>query len=96
MEPKIYHLRDREVHQFGFYVSVVWRVKEQTEEQEGNRRTITTVRDGKPYISFYWIRGEGDDIWIDDDSTVAGGLSVGQAEEVAQGLAAAIAYIRSL
>ena len=96
MEPKVYFIDNREIHQFGFYVSVVW-ATEDREERQGNRRVVTTARDGDPpYISFLWIRNEDEETWIDEDSTVAGGLRVDQAEEMAQGLLAAAAYIRSL
>lgn len=95
MEPKIYYLLEKEIHQFNFYVSVVWNTREHV-DREGGRRIVTQVRDGEPYIGFPWIRGEGDDVWIDDDKTISGGLTADQAEEVARGLLAAAAYIRSL
>lgn len=95
MEPEIYYLPEKEVHQFGFYVSVVWNTDEHVERQ-GGKRIVTQVRDGDPYISFLWIRIEGDEVWEDDDKTISGGLSADQAEDVARGLLAAAAYIRSL
>jgi len=93
MEPKIYHIDGREIHQFGFYVSVVWNTKI-VSIQQGNGLTLIPQRYGTPYIAFYWIRGDEGDEWLDEDSTLDSGLTAEQAEEVTQGLLAAAAYLR--
>ena len=96
MEPTIYYLSEKEVHQFNFYVSVVWNTKKQALRQ-GAQTVVTQVRNGRPYIGFPWIRvGDDGEAWEDDDDAISGGLSAGQAEEVAAGLLAAVAYIRSM
>lgn len=91
MESKIYKVDGKEIHLFGFYVGVIWSL-DTYQRIDG---TPISERTGAPYIGFPWIRGEDDDIWLDEDSTLDGGLSADQADEVAQGLLAAAAYIRA-
>jgi hypothetical protein len=96
MEPTIYHLDGKEVHMFGDYVAVAWNTRNE-ERREGGKRTITAVRFDDPYICFIWIhKGQNGGIWEDDTCSVAEGLSLVAAEQVARELARAIAYLRAL
>jgi hypothetical protein len=95
MQPKVYFIGDEEIHMFGFYVGVVWSLKEHV-VRVGNIQTTTWERSGPPAIAFPWIREDGDSAYVDEDNTISGGLTAEQADKVAQGLIAAAAYIRAL
>jgi hypothetical protein len=86
-----------EAHMIGSYVGVCWNIKEVEENRinlEGHRiKVITSLRVGKPYISFPWI---DDDSYERSDSTVGGGLSLEQAEQVLKELQWACGYIKEV
>ncbi|MDO8673080.1 MAG: hypothetical protein Q7O66_16855 [Dehalococcoidia bacterium] len=96
-EVTIYHLDEKEVHMVGDYVGVVWNTTELRKELIGpdglTYRAKVKARDGKPYIDFVWIRGEGKDAWEDDDSPVAGGFGGKTALQVSKELALAVEYL---
>jgi hypothetical protein len=88
----------REVHMMGDSVAVCWNTKDKqtTEIKDGGwTRTINEIiRTSEPYIDFVWMR-EMDGMWYeDDDSPVAGGLSLRTAKAVRDELSLAIEYLK--
>ena len=103
MEPKIYFLNEREIHLIGDAVAICWNVRFQKCEIIGddglvytaNRPMRETGTYGGPYIDFVSIRTDGEgELYVDDDSPVAGGLTADYAEKIAQELLEAAAYLR--
>lgn len=95
VKPKIIFIdREREVHQINDYVSVCCN----TRCIEGEREEDDIyIPDRKYYISFEDVRySRGNKPYLDEDSPVEGGLSVGEAKEVIAGLQLAIIYIEQL
>lgn len=91
-----------EIHMIGEWVGVRWnlnqrKVRKDMEGEDGKTYTWNGVvydRDGPPHITFPDIRERGDEVWLDDDDTISGGITVEEAEEVMRELAWAIEYIK--
>lgn len=82
---QIYFLDDYEIHQIGNYVFVVWN----WDEDKGR---LTK----EPYINFLYIKKYSNGIGVSEDSSVAGGIDVKQAETIIQELTEAVNYVKSL
>jgi hypothetical protein len=96
----ILHTREKEIHQIGSFVSVIWNTDEKAVKSIGPNgecvTTVTAVRNGKPYIDFPALRERDGTYYEDDDSTVEGGLRVENAEKVAAELLLAVIYLQLL
>lgn len=77
---------EQEIHQIGEHVSVVWNYDEDKKERTSK----------EPYIAFLSIRDYKDGPHVRDDSSIAGGIGVGEAEAVIQELTEAVEYIKQL
>lgn len=94
---KVVNTGGREIHMMGDYVGVCWNTTEAkiTIEKDGKTYHATeNVRSGEPYIAFAILFQHGDEWYEDEDSSVAGGLSVEAAEAVRDELTLAIQYLR--
>ena len=101
MDVKVYHLGEREIHMVSDSVAVVWNTRSvrRTIQDSGKSYEVTDqVRDKtKPYIDFVWIQeGADGEVWEDKDSPADGGLSIKEAQNLADGLLRAIEYMKSL
>jgi hypothetical protein len=103
-EAKIY-LLERELHfpkngdGFNRYVAVAWQLKEESAKDHQGDTVITTtrkVRVGEPYIRFTMLREFSNGFAEDEDSPVAGGLSLVFAKEIARELELACVYLEGL
>jgi hypothetical protein len=94
---EIYILEDRcmEAHMIGEYVGVCWKITSSSElipDWDGYVKK-QSIRTGKPWIGFLWIRKDGSgEIYLDDDSPVDGGFHVDAARKIRTELEWAIAY----
>lgn len=92
----------RELHMVGDSVAVCWNVKRSEKEIKGEdgltyKAEIWTRKDIDPYIDFVCIRErDNKEFYEDEDSSVAGGISVEHAESIKDELTKAIEYIKSL
>jgi hypothetical protein len=87
---------------FGSYVCVCWnaRREKKTITQGGITYTAQVpVAKGEPYISFRELRQSEDDEeewFLDEDSTVGGGIRRSEDEKMRKELDAAVEYLRKL
>ena len=100
MNIKKYVIGGQEIHIIDGAVSVAvcWNIEEKrkTIEQDGiEYSAVVPIRKGKPYISFITLCYDGyDDFYVDDDSSVDGGLSLSKGWSVLEELRKACEYIR--
>lgn len=98
MKAKKYEIDGREIHlpEGCRYTVVCWNCGQETLslQKDGLEYTATRfIRRGSPYIQFAFVReGEGDN-WIDSDSPVAGGFSLGFAHMLRRELQVACDYL---
>lgn len=105
-EPKLYQLEDKDVLMFGDSVGLAWYVtiveEKQTVTVGDNTYFGATVKRREydrplPHIDFFWLRQDENGEWYEDeDSPVAGGLSLADARAVAAELTAACDYLDGL
>lgn len=102
MKPKIYILdeSEKEVHMFGNSVGVCWNLEEDEKHLKGKDGIVykakVKIRSGDPYIDFVNIRERDGEFYEDEDSSVAGGISIEFAKKILGELQLALEYIESL
>ena len=100
MEPKVYHLSEKEVHMVGEVVGVVWNTKTMKKRLIGDDgleyKAEVQVREGNPYIDFFNIREDNEEFYEDEDSPVDGGLDASFAEKVAYEILEAVKYYKTV
>ena len=100
IKPKIYFVSEREVHMVGNSVGVCWNLEEAEKQLKDENEVVykakINIRSGRPYIDFVDIRKDGDSFYVDEDSSVVGGIDVGFAKEIVEELKLAIEYITTL
>lgn len=92
---------EKEIHMMGDFVGVVWALRERSylvnPNDPQNKSMYTKVeRVGKPYISFPVIRDDYDPPFLDEDKSIAGGLSKEQSAQVARELLMAVEYLEQI
>ena len=102
MDVRKYMASERSVHYpYGNkWVAVVWNCKTKihTLTRDGvSCQAFIPEPTGQPYIDFVWVNAENEnDVWIDEDSTVAGGIDINYAKEIRKELANAIKYLEDV
>lgn len=100
-EVKVYGLDDQEIHMMGDYVAVCWNLEVKINKVKsfiGGTPYEIEVRGrcGDPYLAFLDIREDRDGSYKDDDSPVEGGFSPEEAEQIANELQRALAYMEKM
>lgn len=98
---KIYQTH-REIHMIGDYVAVCWNTKQEKRTIKGEDGLTYDAKVNvrchgpydRPYIDFVTVLETDEGCYEDDDSPVDGGISANAAEQIAQELIEAAAYLR--
>lgn len=98
--PAIHFINGREIHLFHGYVAVCWNINEKetrTRKSPGEViLTTTRTRIDRPYIDFLTIRTGrvSQELYVDEDSPIDGGLNADEAQQLVVALQEAIAHLK--
>lgn len=91
----------------GEYVGVAWTLIEHEKKiEDGNQLAVVASYERKttdflgnpykPFISFFWVRHDGEEYYLDEDCSVDGGFYADEAEIISGELKKAARYCREV